>query len=208
MTRPFIEHSGVAAPLLLDDVNTDQITPAAPLRSLRPDYGEALFSRWRLDAEGAEIASFVLNRPRLREATILVAGRNFGCGSSRESAVWALVARGIRCVIARGFAELFRANCVQNGVLPAVPRGDIEDFEAEVLAIDGEADFRVDLRDQTITAPNGRVFHFDIPAADRAMLLAGKDDVDLCLDHIDEIDRWERATRTDQPWLQGIHGAG
>ena len=204
MTRPFTEHTGVAAPLLLDDVNTDQITPAAPLRSLRPDYGAAWFSRWRFNSGGEEIQSFVLNRPQFRSASILVVGRNFGCGSSRESAVWAMAARGVRCVIGRSIAEHFRANCVQNGILPVALGADAGDFEANVLSVDGSGQFRVDLRDQTILAPDGRVFRFDTPSGDRYMLLHGFDDVDLCLRHAADIDRWERETQSDQPWLQGI----
>jgi 3-isopropylmalate/(R)-2-methylmalate dehydratase small subunit len=202
--EPFTEHAGVAAPLLLDDINTDQITPAATFRSLHPDYGAAWFSRWRFNPNGTEIDSFVLNRPQFRSASILVAGRNFGCGSSREGAVWAMARHGIRCIIARSFAEFYRANCIQNGILPIVLSDNADDFETSVKRVDGNGKFKVDLANQLILAPDGRRFLFEISPADRAMLLNGQDDVDLGLQYVEDIDRWEKAMTIDQEWLQKI----
>ena len=111
---PFTTTTGVAVPLLLDDINTDQIAPQQIDRSLNPDYRVMLFRRQRQDA------GFILNRPQYQSAAIVVGGSNFGCGSARETAVWALMSWGIRCVVARGFADIFRENCLQNGVLPLV----------------------------------------------------------------------------------------
>ncbi len=201
--QPFTTFEGIVAPLLRDNINTDQITPAQPTRNLYPDYAAAWFSRWRLDTSGKEIADFVLNRPEYRAASILVVGHNFGCGSAREGAAWAMVARGIRCIIGRGFAEFYRANCIQNGVLPIVlASNDAEKFATLVERVAGKAKFCIDLGAQTIAAPDGDVFHFDISAADRMMLLEGWDDIDLSLKHADAIDRWERHIAAREPWLQ------
>jgi 3-isopropylmalate dehydratase small subunit len=195
--EPFVRLTGVAAPLLIDDVNTDQIAPATT--AFQPDYAALLFARRRSEP------GFVLEQPAFRSARILLAGDNFGCGSSRESAVWALTAFGIRCVVARSFADIFRENCLKNGVLPVVFDAASRDaFEAAVIAADGAGDFAVDLETQTIVAPDGRIFAFAIPAADRNALLRGLDDIGLTLQHTEEIERWERHTRTETPWAQAL----
>src|SRR5277367_4571807 len=138
--EPFTTLTGVAVPLLADDINTDQITPVH--RDLHPDYGKLLFQRKRKQADGTDDPDFALNKPQFRGAKILVAGENFGCGSSRESAVWAFVAVGIRCLVARSFADIYRDNCLKNGVLPVVlSTGDAEAFEALVVKTDGAASF-------------------------------------------------------------------
>ncbi len=205
MTQPFTIVTGIAAPLLLDDVNTDQITPAQASRSLHPDYAAAWFSRWRLDAQGNAVPDFVLNKPHYRDAAILVTGENFGCGSAREGAVWAMVARGIRCIVARSFADFYRANCIQNGVLPVVLAGDaMPRFETLVQDVAGRAPFTVDLQAQRVTGPGDQHFGFAIDAAERTLLLEGLDDIGLSLKHKTEIDRWERKTASEQPWLQAI----
>jgi 3-isopropylmalate dehydratase small subunit len=197
IVEPFRTLDGVAAPLLLDDVNTDQIAPATTVFS--PDYAALLFARWRSDP------SFVLNHERFRRARILAAGRNFGCGSSRESAVWALVAFGIRCVVARSFAEIFRDNCLKNGVLPVtLDEGDAERFEREVVADDGAASFYVDLVEQTIVAPSGTRFRFAIAEAERNALLNGLDEIGLTLQHAEEIARWEQGMDERRPWAQHL----
>lgn len=203
MARPFERVTGVAAPLLVDDVNTDQIAPIQRARSLHPDYGAMLFSRWRRRADGSDDPGFVLNRPQFRDARILVAGRNFGCGSSRDDAVWALTARGISCVVARSFADIYRENCLKNGVLPVVlPAGQAEAFEATVVGIDGGAPFSVDLVEQRITCPDGSVIGFEIAPAERDALLEGLDDIGLTLRHAADIADWETRTKRDHPWLQ------
>jgi 3-isopropylmalate dehydratase small subunit len=193
--------TGVAAPLPLDDVNTDQITPVT--RDFDPDYKALLFSRWRRRPDGSEVTDFPLNLPQFREARILVVGENFGCGSSRESAVWAMLAFGIRCIVARSFAEFYRENCLQNGVLPVVlATADAERFAALVAAVDGAAAFTVDLPSQRIACPNGSAIGFDIPPADRTRLLEGLDDIGLSLRHTATIAAWERRTAHESPWLQ------
>jgi 3-isopropylmalate/(R)-2-methylmalate dehydratase small subunit len=187
------------APSLEDDINTDQIAPQQMDRRLDPDYRAMLFRRQRQDAD------FVLNRPQYQNAAILVAGRNFGCGSARETAVWALMAWGIRCVVARGFADIFRENCLQNGVLPLELELDgagADAFAARVVAADGASPFTVDLVAQTIGGPGGPAINFDIAPADRMRLLEGLDDIGLTLKHADEIAAWERRTAVEQPWLQ------
>jgi 3-isopropylmalate dehydratase small subunit len=161
--EPFSTLTGVAVPLLQSDVNTDQIAPASPeARSLHPDYAKLFFSRWRAGSDGAPDPEFVFNRPQFKTPKILVAGENFGCGSSRESAVWAPMAVGIRCVVARSFADTYRENCLKNGVLPIVlePQAAAA-FEAGVIAVDGSAAYTVDLNAQRITAPyRDRLRHF------------------------------------------------
>jgi 3-isopropylmalate dehydratase small subunit len=195
--EPFRRLTGTAAPLLMDDVNTDQIAPATT--AFEPDYAALLFARWRADP------AFVLNREPFRNARLLVTGSNFGCGSSRESAVWTLAAFGIRCVVARSFADIFRENCLKNGVLPIAFEGDdAAAFEAAVVACDGAAPFDVDLETQTIVAPGGSRFAFPLPAADRDTLLRGLDDIGLTLVYAEEIARWETRTRTEMPWAAQV----
>jgi 3-isopropylmalate dehydratase small subunit len=191
--EPFRPVSGPAAPLVMDDVNTDQIAPATS--AFAPDYAALLFARWRSDPD------FVLSRAPFRHARILVTGNNFGCGSSRESAVWTLQAFGITCVVARSFADSFRENCLKNGVLPVAFEGaSAEAFEAAVIANDGAGAFAVDLEAQTIAAPDGTIYPFTIPPADRDTLLRGLDDIGMTLEHRGDIERWESRTRTERPW--------
>jgi 3-isopropylmalate dehydratase small subunit len=205
MTEPFTTLTGIAAPLLRDDINTDQISPIQRASTLHPDYAALLFSRWRKRADGSEDADFVLNRPRFRAAKILVTGRNFGCGASREAAIWGLLAHGIRCIVARGFAEIFRENCLRNGLLPVVlAEQAAAGFETLVTETDGGAPFTVDLARRSITCPDGATFPFDIPPADRHALLEGLDHIAMTLEHRDAIKAWERDTRVHQPWLQTL----
>jgi 3-isopropylmalate/(R)-2-methylmalate dehydratase small subunit len=201
--QPFTTLTGVAAPLLRDDVNTDQICPVLPLRVLDPDYAAQLFARWRSNPDGSVNPDFVLNRPRFRQASILIAGRNFGSGSARESAAWAFAAFGIRCIIARSFGELFRGNCIHNGILPiALPAEIMNALEARVLAAGGAAPFTVDLAAQCIVDPDGLAFEFSIDPADRIALLQGLDEIGLTLQNADDISAWELRCRKQQPWLQ------
>jgi 3-isopropylmalate/(R)-2-methylmalate dehydratase small subunit len=202
--EPFRTFSGVAAPLLIDDVDTDAIAPVSERsRMLEPDYASLFFARKRRLADGGEDPPFVLNQGPYRTASILVTGARFGCGSARESAVWALTAFGIRAIVARSFAEMYRENALRNGVLPIVlPAGDRAAFEADVLAAAGRATFTVGLRDPHVAAPNGRRYAFTIDAADRLALLEGTDLVALTLRQNAAIDAWEARTRREQPWLQ------
>lgn len=201
--QPFTTLTGIAAPLLRDDVNTDQICPVLPLRILDPDYASQLFLRWRRHTDGSENNDFVLNHSQFRQARILVAGRNFGAGSARESAAWAISAFGIRCIIARSFGELFRGNCVRNGILPIVlPNEHMSALEASVLKIDGAASITIDLAAGCITCPDGMVFPFQIDPVDRTALLEGLDEIGLTLRNHADIVAWEDQCRERQPWLQ------
>lgn len=201
--QPFKTHTGIAVPLLGDDINTDQIAPVQAMRSLKPDYKALLFMRARRRDDGSEDPSFVLNKPQFRSPGILVTGHNFGAGSSREAAVWGMLANNIRVIVARSFADIYRENCLQNGLLPIVLAAETADaFEKRVVAVNGEAPFTVDLQSQLITGPAGPEFAFDIPSADRMRLLEGLDDIGLTLKHAEEIVDWERRIRADQPWLQ------
>jgi 3-isopropylmalate/(R)-2-methylmalate dehydratase small subunit len=192
---------GAAAPLLIDNINTDQIAPTQFMRTLEPDYETALFARWRGDPG----EPFVLDRPRFRRAPILVTGGNFGCGSAREVAVWALAAHGIRCIVAKSFAEVYRESLLKNGMLPVVLDPAVHsDFEARVVAVDGQAPFTVDLAACRIECPDGAAFAFAMDAGERTALLEGLDDVAMTLRHRSLIDAWERQTARDQPWLQQV----
>src|SRR6202048_888396 len=203
MMQPFETHTGIAVPLIADDINTDQIAPVAAMRSLKPDYKALLFMRARRRDDGSADESFVLNQPQFRNPGILVTGHNFGAGSSREAAVWGMLANNIRVIVARSFADIFRENCLQNGLLPIVlsPQ-DAQAFEERVLAVNGAAPFTVDLPAQRITGPGGLDIAFEIQCADRMRLIEGLDDIGLTLKHVEEIASWERRTAADQPWLQ------
>jgi 3-isopropylmalate/(R)-2-methylmalate dehydratase small subunit len=175
----------------------------AAMRSLKPDYKALLFMRARRRDDGSADESFVLNQPAFRNPGILVTGHNFGAGSSREAAVWGMLANNIRVIVARSFADIYRENCLQNGLLPIVlSPSDAQAFEQRVIAVDGAAPFTVDLRAQRISGPGGGDIAFDIPATDRIRLLEGLDDIGLTLKHVEEIASWERRTAADQPWLQ------
>jgi 3-isopropylmalate/(R)-2-methylmalate dehydratase small subunit len=201
--QPFTSHTGIAVPLLKDDINTDQIAPVQAMRALKPDYKALLFMRARRRDDGSEDPNFVLNQPQFRNPGILVTGHNFGAGSSREAAVWGMLANGIRVIIARSFADIYRENCLQNGLLPVVlAAADAQAFEARVLTADGAAPFTVDLTTQRISGPGGPDVAFDIPAADRMRLIEGLDDIGLSLKHSDAIASWERRVAAEQPWLQ------
>ncbi len=204
--QPFERHTAIAAPMLTDDINTDQIAPIMHSHSLKEDYKAMLFHRARQREDGSENPDFVLNKPQFRAAGILATGHNFGAGSSRESAVWSMLANDIRVVVAKSFADFYRENCLQNGLLPVVlgPQ-DADAFAARVVAADGGAPFTVDLVSQRISGPGGEDIAFEIPAADRTRLLEGLDDIGLTLKHMADIAAWEKRAAQMQPWLQGTH---
>jgi 3-isopropylmalate dehydratase small subunit len=196
--QPFKTHTGVAVPLLKDDINTDQMAPVQAMREMKPDYKKMLFMRTR-----AEEPDFVLNKPQFANPGILVTGQNFGAGSSREAAVWGMLANNIRVIVAKSFADIYRENCLQNGLLPVVLGPDQADaFIARVVAANGAAPFTVDLERQKISGPGGADIAFDISAADRMRLLEGLDDIGMTLKHTDEIVSWEKRMAASQPWLQ------
>ena len=189
--------NGLVAPLDRANVDTDQIIPKEHLKSIkRTGFADALFAAWRHNPE------FVLNQPHYRGATILMARKNFGCGSSREHAPWALVDYGFRCVVAPSFADIFYNNCFKNGLLPIVlPESQVDRLFHDIAAFPG---FRlvIDLGAQTVAYPDGsQVFAFEVDSFRRHCLLNGLDDIGLTLQHVDEIKAFEAKRRIEQPWL-------
>ncbi len=198
----FTTLSGVAAPLPLINVDTDMIIPKQFLKTIaRTGLGKNLFDEMRYDEDGAERLEFVLNRPAYRQAQILVAGENFGCGSSREHAPWALLDFGIRCVIAPSFADIFYNNCFKNGILPiALPQAEVDKLmdDAERGA---NAVITVDLEAQVIRGPDGGEIAFEVDPHLRHCLLNGLDDIGLTLEKDDNIHAYEARMRAEAPWL-------
>ncbi|MBI1180921.1 MAG: 3-isopropylmalate dehydratase small subunit [Alphaproteobacteria bacterium] len=200
----FTKLTGVAAPLPQINVDTDMIIPKQFLKVIsREGLGRGLFFEMRFDDDGNENPDFVLNKPAYREAKILVAGENFGCGSSREHAPWAILDFGIRCVIAPSFADIFYNNCFKNGILPIVlPQEDVDklmdDAERGANAI-----LAVDLETQEITGPDGGKIRFDIDPFRKHCLLNGLDDIGLTLEKAASIDSYEAKQKVSQPWLAG-----
>ena len=198
----FTKLTGVAAPMPLINVDTDMIIPKQFLKTIqRSGLGRNLFDEMRYDADGQEIADFVLNQPAYRDAQILVAGDNFGCGSSREHAPWALLDFGIRCVIATSFADIFFNNCFKNGILPIVlPQEDVDKLmdDAERGA---NAVLTVDLEAQTITGPDGGEISFEVDAFRKHCLLNGLDDIGLTLEKAAAIDAFEGTAESARPWV-------
>lgn len=193
--------SGVAAPLPLINIDTDMIIPKQFLKTIkRTGLGKNLFDEMRYDAKGEEIKDFVLNKPAYRQAKILVTGANFGCGSSREHAPWALADFGIRCIIAESFADIFYNNCFKNGILPiTVPKEAIDklmdDAERGANSI-----ISVDLEKQEIRGPDGGVIAFEIDPFRKHCLLNGLDDIGLTLTKVNKIDAFEKKLQIERPW--------
>ncbi|MGE5546858.1 MAG: 3-isopropylmalate dehydratase small subunit [Solirubrobacterales bacterium] len=194
--------TGVAAPLPMINVDTDMIIPKQFLKTIkRSGLGKNLFDEMRYTPDGKEVATFVLNQPAYRKAQILIAGNNFGCGSSREHAPWAILDFGIRCVIAPSFADIFFNNCFKNGVLPIkLPQEQVDKLmkQAENGA---NATFTVDLQNQQITAPDGSKTAFEVDPFRKHCLLNGLDDIGLTLQKADKIAAFEANRKQSQPWL-------
>ncbi|MBX6320613.1 MAG: 3-isopropylmalate dehydratase small subunit [Rhodospirillaceae bacterium] len=203
--RPFVTLAGVMAAMPFSNVNTDAIIPSAWLRSANADLGKGLFAAWRYDEAGGERPDFVLNRPPFRGARILLADDNFGCGSSREAAVWALAEFGIRCVLAPSFADLFYENALRNGLLPGLI--DRPTFAALMSTVEAFAEnpaFVVDLAARTLTGPDGRIHPFRVPAARAQALMRGDDEIAATLRHADAIEAYEAAARVRYGWLHRL----
>ncbi len=203
----FTTLSGVAAALKMVNVDTDMIIPKQHLKTIkRTGLGVHLFDELRYTADGEEIADFVLNQGPWRQARILVVGANFGCGSSREHAAWALLDFGIRCLIAPSFADIFYNNCFKNGVLPiSLAPADVDSVMADAEA---GAVLGIDLEAQTVTrpqgqVPQGQVIAFEIDPFRKKCLLGGLDDIALSLQRADRIEAFEERQRAAQPWLYG-----
>jgi len=194
--------TGIAAPMPLVNIDTDMIIPKQFLKTIkRSGLGVNLFDEMRYDADGKEIPDFVLNEPQYRAAEILVAGDNFGCGSSREHAPWAIKDFGIKAVISTSFADIFYNNCFKNGILPI----SLPQEQVEVLMKDAEkganARMTVDLEAQTVTSSDGEVFAFEIDPFRRHCLLHGLDDIGLTMEKAAKIDSFEAELGTQRPWV-------
>jgi 3-isopropylmalate dehydratase small subunit len=199
---PFTRFDARAAPLDVANIDTDQIIPKQFLKTVeREGLARGLFYDMRFDADGRPRAGFVLDDPAFARAGVLLTGDNFGCGSSREHAPWALLDFGIRCVIASGFADIFYNNCFQNGLLPiALPRDQVRALMGEAKG--GNHVFSIDLEAQTVTAPSGAVFAFEIDPGRKEKLLKGLDAIGETLQVADDIATYEARRALDQPWLE------
>lgn len=209
--RPFTQHTGLAAPLDLANVDTDMIIPKQFLKSIkRTGFGKNLFDELRYQDEGQPDQScegrplrdeFVLNQSRYAGASVLLARQNFGCGSSREHAPWALDDYGFRSIIAPSFADIFYNNCFKNGLLPIVLQADeVDQLFAEVASTEG-AQIKIDLEEQTVTSPSGATFEFPVDSFRKHCLLNGLDDIGLTLQQDSAIRRYEEKRMNDAPWL-------
>jgi 3-isopropylmalate/(R)-2-methylmalate dehydratase small subunit len=200
--EPFTKLEGVAAPLNMINVDTDMIIPKQYLKTIhRTGLGKALFDEMRHNPDGSEIADFVLNKPAYRQAQILVTGDNFGCGSSREHAPWALLDFGIRCIIAPSFADIFYGNCFKNGILPIkLPQAEVDKLmdDAERGA---NARISIDLEAQEIRGPDGGCIKFEIDPFRKQCLLNGWDDIGLTMRSESRISDYEARHRAQAPWL-------
>ena len=198
----FEKLTGIAAPMPLVNIDTDMIIPKQFLKTIkRTGLGVSLFFEMRYDLEGNEKPDFVLNKSAWREAQIIVAGDNFGCGSSREHAPWALKDFGIKCVISTSFADIFYNNCFKNGILPiALPQADVDKLMSHAHK-GANARIIVDLENQQVNAPDGEVFDFEIDPFKKKCLLEGLDDIDLTLQKVAHIDKFESSRKHSRPWL-------
>jgi 3-isopropylmalate/(R)-2-methylmalate dehydratase small subunit len=202
MMEKFDKLTGVAAPMPLVNIDTDMIIPKQFLKTIkRSGLGVNLFDEMRYELDGTEIASFILNKPAYRNAEIIVAGENFGCGSSREHAPWALLDFGIRCVISTSFADIFYNNCFKNGILPI----KLDKAQVDALMVDAEngenARIKIDLEDQTVSGSDGKVFGFEVDAFKKHCLLNGLDDIGQTMEKVASIDVFEAKHSAEMPWV-------
>jgi 3-isopropylmalate dehydratase small subunit len=199
--KPFTQLTGTAAPLPIANVDTDQIIPKQFLKTVsREGLARGLFYDLKTRADGSPDPDFVLNKPAYAKASILIARENFGCGSSREHAPWALLDQGLTCVIAPSFADIFYNNCFKNGLLPVTLPREVVDQLIDQAGGPNHV-FTVDLAAQTVTAPDGKVHKFDIDQGRKASLLAGLDDIGETLQHAGAISAFEEKRKLAQPWL-------
>ncbi len=198
----FTTLTAVAAPLPMVNIDTDKIIPARYLKTIkRSGLGEGLFRDLRF-GKGGEKTDFVLNQPAYAKAQVLVVGDNFGCGSSREHAPWALLDFGIRCVIGTSFADIFHNNCFKNGILPIVLPKEEVDKLMDYAERGANATITIDLEAQTIQGPDGGTIHFDVDPWRKHCLLNGLDDIGLTLEKASAIDAFEAKQQQSEPWLQ------
>jgi len=198
----FTKLTGIAAPMPLVNIDTDMIIPKQFLKTIaRTGLGKNLFDEMRYTQDGQEIPDFVLNQPAYRDTQILVAGDNFGCGSSREHAPWALLDFGIRCVISTSFADIFYNNCFKNGILPVVLPAEAVEVLMDDARKGANARMTVDLEAQTVTTSDGQSFGFEIDPFKKHCLLNGLDDIGLTLEKAASIDSFEKAAAQSRPWV-------
>jgi 3-isopropylmalate/(R)-2-methylmalate dehydratase small subunit len=199
--QKFTTLTGIAAPMPLVNIDTDMIIPKQFLKTIaRTGLGKNLFDEMRYNLDGSEIADFVLNQSAYRNAEIIIAGDNFGCGSSREHAPWALLDFGIRCVVATSFADIFYNNCFKNGILPIVMPAEVVDVLMADAKKGANARQTVDLMAQTVTTSDGQVFEFDVDAHRKHCLINGLDDIGLTLEKAASIDAYEGKVAATRPW--------
>lgn len=201
----FTTLTGVAAPLVHANIDTDVIIRIERLIGLdRAELGRYCFEALRYQSDGSENPGFILNRQPWRGAPIILAGANFGCGSSREGAVWALMGLGVRCVIAPSFGEIFFSNCFQNGLLPIVlPEADVRQLAAEMEAAEGNAEVHVDLERQIVTSPEKRSISFQLDSRRRKALLEGLDEIGQTRLYSEQIAIWQNEDRAARAWVWG-----
>ena len=198
----FDKLSGIAAPMPLVNIDTDMIIPKVFLKTIkRSGLGVNLFDEMRFDRQGNEIPEFILNQPAYREASVLVAGDNFGCGSSREHAPWAIADFGIRCVISTSFADIFYNNCFKNGILPIVLPEDQRDALMKDAEKGANARIEVDLEAQTVTSSDGDVYTFEVDSFKKHCLMNGLDDIGLTMEKAAAIDTFEAQHSAERPWV-------
>ncbi len=198
----FTTLTGIAAPMPLVNIDTDMIIPKQFLKTIhRSGLGKNLFDEMRFNADGTEVADFILNQPAYRESQIIVAGDNFGCGSSREHAPWALLDYGIRCVISTSFADIFYNNCFKNGILPIVMPQEVVDVLMEDARKGANARMTVDLENLTVTTSDGQSFAFELDPFRRHCLLNGLDDIGLTMEKSAAIDTFETQMAQRRPWV-------
>lgn len=197
--------TGIAAPMLAADITTDSMSPGIAGRSAATDLGAMLFANQRYDADGAEVPDFILNRTPFRSSRFIVAGPNFGCGSSRERAVWALMKFGIRAVIAPSFGDIFHDNALQNGLLPVkLAEAECQRLAASIdqaLASGAPADVTIDLQQLTVRGPEGRSLSFPISAEWRMALMEGLDEISVLLRMSEDIAKFQAADARRRPWI-------
>ena len=198
----FTTLTGIAAPMPLVNIDTDMIIPKQFLKTIhRSGLGKNLFDEMRFNADGSEVADFILNQPAYRESQIIVAGDNFGCGSSREHAPWALLDFGIRCVISTSFADIFYNNCFKNGILPIVMPAEVVDVLMSDAQKGANARMTVDLENLTVTTSDGQSFAFELDPFRRHCLLNGLDDIGLTMEKSGAIDSYEAQMAQSRPWV-------
>jgi len=204
--QAFIQHMGVVAPILVDNVDTDQVIPSREMnRVSKSGLGEGLFAGWRYEYDGTQKiglnADFVLNNPAYFGASIVIAGKNFGCGSSREHAVWALRDYGIRAIVAESFGRIFRNNCARNGLLAIeLSAADIGSLHEQTVVSPQSSRILIDLVEQSVHAPRGQSFYFEIAESDRTMLLSGLDGIEYTLQFEGDIDEFRVRDAVARRW--------